>query len=836
MPSAASQPKPTTTRRQRILLVLFGLVLFALLLAATEGLLALLGLGDAERYADPYVGFAPGQDLFLREGDQYVTNPAKLAFFNPQRFPVEKEAGTLRVFAVGGSTTAGRPYDDRVAFARFLALELEARHPDRRVEVINAGAISYASYRVVLLMQELVRYEPDVFVVYTGHNEFLEERSYPELRRQNATWLRLQLALQRLRLFALARRAWLDRAADSGDDDAGTASPDKARLQAEVTTRLEGWTGLDAYVRDPALEEAASEHFELNLRRMVDLARDHGAEIAFVVPASNLKDFSPFKSQPADTTTPEQSARVRALLASARRLLEQGAAEDALARLDEAAALDPLYAETQFRRGRALLALGEHDAAKDAFVRAKELDVAPLRALEAMVEAVRRVAAERGAPGVDLPLLLEAESRERFGHDILGEEFFLDHVHPDIPVHARIAGVLADAFAEAGWTPPLAESAVAAETRRRALVEQVTGSLDRVDLAQRDQNLARVLGWAGKLEEAREPLLRAAAAWPDNAEIQLDLGILEQKLDHPETALAALERAAALGLASPEASFQRGVVLARLGRLDDAAARLEDALRQRPDYPEARHNLAVVERRLGRLDAAAARFEALLNERPATAETLHQLGLVRRSQGRLDDATQTLRRALDRLPAASPLEAVVRTDLAVVLGRAGRPDDALRELERALALAPGNAEALYNLGVVEAQRGRRDAARDVYRRALDADPDHAETRNNLGILLAGQGDLVGAREQLERAVALRPEWAEAQFNLGIVHDQSGHGDAALAAVARALELDPTNPRFHQAMGLLLQARGESRRSEEHLRRAAELAAAARAGERSQQTQ
>ena len=50
--------------------------------------------------------------------------------------------------------------------------------PSRKWEVINAGAISYASYRIKGLMAELARYEPDLFIVYTGENEFLERRTY----------------------------------------------------------------------------------------------------------------------------------------------------------------------------------------------------------------------------------------------------------------------------------------------------------------------------------------------------------------------------------------------------------------------------------------------------------------------------------------------------------------------------------------------------------------------------------------------------------------------------------------------------------------------------------
>ena len=35
--------------------------------------------------------------------------------------------------------------------------------------------------RVAVLMEELVDYDPDLFVVYSGHNEFLERRTYPQI-------------------------------------------------------------------------------------------------------------------------------------------------------------------------------------------------------------------------------------------------------------------------------------------------------------------------------------------------------------------------------------------------------------------------------------------------------------------------------------------------------------------------------------------------------------------------------------------------------------------------------------------------------------------------------
>lgn len=786
---------PGTTGK-KLLLVAFGLLLAGLLLALTEGVLALLGVGDSRLYQDPFVGFAPGRDLFsLQDGPDgpvYATNPGKLAFFNPQELPAEKAPGTYRIFALGGSTTAGRPYDATVAFPRWLELYLEEMDPGRRWEVINAGAISYASYRIVVLMRELVRYQPDLFVVLTGHNEFLEERTYSEIIHEPAWRQGLRRAASRLRLYNLLRRGL------EGLTPAGPAPGEL--LPGEVETRLEGWTGLERYHRDPELARAIGEHFAYNLRQMTAIARDHGAEIVFVQPASNLKDFSPFKSEHPASLPAAGAARFAALLARGRTLLERGEPAAAGEVLADALALDPDYAEAWFRLGRARFALGDQAGALEAFIAAKDLDVAPLRAPEALVAEVAAAAREAGAPAVDLPGLLAADCQARFGHPIPGDEHFLDHVHPDIPVHSRIAEELLGLLVEEGvarrgpgWS----------EARRRAVYQRHLASLDREYFAQKDLNLATVLGWAGKFEEAQEPLLRAAEVLPESPELALDLGIVHQRLGRWPEAARELERAVALAPEEARAHFNLGVVYGHLGRLEEGVAALQEALRLRPGYAEALYNLGVLQRRQGELEAAVASLGKALELEPGAAEVHAALGLTHRRRGRLDEAEAALRRSLE----LDPADAAVRTDLAITLAQADRLEEARRELEAAVARDPFHAEAHYNLGLVFTRLGRREAAMEAYRRAVEADPGHARARNNLAILLAERGELEEARRQLEAAIEAEPGYAEAHLNLGVVHDGAGRPEAALAEVERAVELAPEEPRFHHALALLYAARG-----------------------------
>ncbi len=791
---------------KKLLLIPFGFAVAALALALTEGALALLHIGDDLRFDDPFVGFAEGSDLFVRDQDAagrpiFTTKASKLEFFNPQSFAATKPPGSYRVFTLGGSTTAGRPYDDKVAFGRWLQLYLDAAEPDRVHEVINAGAISYASYRIALLMKEIVRYQPDLLVVYTGHNEFLEERSYTALIDQPRWWQRLRLWLGGRRFFALAR---------SGLRSLRPASPEAGtQLAGEVETKLEGWTGLERYQRDDRLAQSITQHFAANLRRMAALARAHDVRLLFVEPVANLKDFSPFKSQHTDGLTAAQIARVDSLLAEAVQQLQAGDSAVALDRLDAALAIDPLYAELHFRAGRAHLALGDTAAARAAFVRAKDLDVAPLRATEPILRILRETVADEGLTLIDLPALLAAESRERFGHSLLGNEYLLDHVHPNFDVHARIAGQIVEELAAqgevriaAGWSA----------TTRRAIRRQVVASLDEAYYAQRDLNLATVLGWAGKIEEARAPLLRVAHALPNNSQAHLHLGIVHQRLGEFQAAAEELRLAIQLTPDSAAAHFNLGIVLGRMNRLDTAIAELEAALDRQPDYPEALHNLGVLLRRQGNLTAAVAAFRRALDLQPDASESQVGLGIALRRQGNLDAAAQAFEKALIQ----APDDADTLTELGITRARLGQTEQARHQFDRALALDPAHTEALYNRGLLAARTGDRSRAAADYRATLAAAPDHARAANNLAILLAGQGDRDGAKALLQQAIENDPTYADAQFNLGILHDANGQPQAAIQAIERALELAPNTPRYHQALAALYQATGQPKKARKHL--------------------
>ncbi len=227
--------------------LIFSLIPVGLLLLLIEGLLALAGVQPVTEVRDPYVGFANQSPLFEEitngptAGTMSTAYP-KLVWFNQQSFPRVKPAGTKRIFCLGGSTTFGRPYSDPTSYVGWMRELLAVADTSSKWEVINAGGVSYASYRVAALMEELSQYQPDLFVVYSAHNEFLERRTYAGMFEQSQFFIDLQATAARTRTFALLDR-WLI--------GQSTADQPSDILPAEVDERLNHTIGPADYTRDP---------------------------------------------------------------------------------------------------------------------------------------------------------------------------------------------------------------------------------------------------------------------------------------------------------------------------------------------------------------------------------------------------------------------------------------------------------------------------------------------------------------------------------------------------------------------------------------------------------
>ena len=434
----------SSRRSGRLRFILFHLGAISVVLSPLvllELVLRLFVAAPAIHPDDPYVSFSGISPLFVLNstGERFETAEGRLDSFRPQSFTARKNPEMLRIFCLGGSTVQGRPYSVESSFTTWLKLNMDAARPGTDHEIVNCGGISYASYRLVPIMRELLAYEPDLFIIYTGHNEFLEDRTYGRLKKIPGLLIRLHQVLLNLRSYSLAHQFLSGRRAQPMDP----GPPSKTVLPTKVLARLDFQDGLESYHRDEVWRQGTIRHFRHNLDTMIRMSRSAGVPVILVNPATNLKDCPPFKSEHGANLSENQRQRVLELGKRARKL-DWSDAYGKIRLLEQAVSIDNRHAGLLYLLGKCYARIGRWAEAKKWFVLAKEQDICPLRILEPMHEAIWDIAAQYQVPIVDVKALIE----ERTEGGVPGDEWLLDHVHPNISGHQLIADALYETMEE----------------------------------------------------------------------------------------------------------------------------------------------------------------------------------------------------------------------------------------------------------------------------------------------------------------------------------------------------------------------------------------------------
>lgn len=429
--------------------------LMAMLLACLPVVLLELGLRGMDDSAtqaidyDPYVGLNQLRPLFVfnEDSDRWEIPPERYNFFRPESFSAKKPSGTRRVFVLGGSTVQGRPYATETAFSTWLRLWLESAESDFEYEVINCGGTSYASYRVAKILDEVLEYEPDAIVLYTGHNEFLEDRTYAHVRDMGAV-SRWSTAIGS----KLHSVRWVQ--------SLFAASYERTELAASVETILDQPGGLNSYQRDPIWQRGVEKHFATTLEKIAEQTRKNDLPLIMCVPASDLVNTPPFKIQTRLDWTEDEENRFRSAWSIARD--SDRSPPRRIDALRECLSMDPIHAGANYALGRLLYDRGDGEQARQYLIAARDHDVCPLRATSAIVQATKEIAKRYRVPLVDTPTLLDERD---FRGVLIADQVpdpsrFVDHVHPSIVGHQKIAAALAQQFEKLGWVELTEQSSV----------------------------------------------------------------------------------------------------------------------------------------------------------------------------------------------------------------------------------------------------------------------------------------------------------------------------------------------------------------------------------------
>ena len=385
------------------------------------------------RLEDSWTEFAGTRPLFETndEGDLTQIAADRRAYFAHDSFPTRKPAGQRRVFVLGGSTVQGRPFSLPTSFPTFLELTLGHATDHQDWDVINCGGISYASYRLRPVLAECLQHNPDLIIICTGHNEFLEFITYADVRSAPSSARAINRAASQLASVQFLRSAMLD------VEQTGV-------LSTEVDAILDHADGLRAYHRHALHRADVVRKFGDYVQEMLRMCSRAEVPVLLVAPPSSLRDCPPFKSEFSAVTSDRVKQQIHSCLLSAQ---EPSNAQTvaALTLLERATSLDPAYAFSWYRLGLAQMQHKNFDAARASLRRACDEDVCPLRMTFALRTQMKQAAEDEGVTVLDLQDWLSGSART----GILGRDQLVDHVHPSFTVNQQIAVRLAEEMEQA---------------------------------------------------------------------------------------------------------------------------------------------------------------------------------------------------------------------------------------------------------------------------------------------------------------------------------------------------------------------------------------------------
>lgn len=302
-------------------------------------------------------------------------------------------------------------------------------------------------------------------------------------------------------------------------------------------------------------------------------------------------------------------------------------------------------------------------------------------------------------------------------------------------------------------------------------------------------NYAVALQREGRLDDALRAYEEASRLDPGFVEVRYNIGVLHQSAGRLTAAVKTYQVVIGRRPDHGPAHYNLGTVLARQGRIDEALRHFREAARlQRSDWL-AHATLGKVLLDLGRVEEAIAAQRMALAVAPASedvrAGTRADLGTALASAGRIEEAMAEFREAVK----LDPERVEAWTTLGLLAAETGELGEAEIAFRRVLQASP-DAAAHDNLALVLLRQRRTDEAVHHLREAIQLDPAFAPAHQHLGVALGMLGRTNDAIDALARAVRLAPESPDAHNDFGAALLEIGRRGEAIAHFEAALRLQP----------------------------------------------
>lgn len=348
----------------------------------------------------------------------FAPNQAPALSMDTQLILKTKPADSFRIVVQGGSTAAGFPYGRWGSLQAMLQQRFKRHYPDKHIEVINTAMAAINSYSLLDLQADILALQPDLVLVYAGHNEFLGLLGAGSAMRvaDSRAGTLLYLKLRQLRLFQLMQQLL-----------SLFAAPVEQQKQQQRSLMAQIAQGA-AISRDSALYHATLAQYHANMTLLVQGYKQHKVPVMLGTLVSNERDLVPFSALSL-TDWPT-------LLAS---LHANTSIQPANAVMDHIAA-------NAFIRGRQALLQQDNTRALQLLQQARDEDSLRFRAPTEFNQLLRDIANTEQLTLVDV----EQHFRRHSTAGIIGNELLLEHVHPNTQGYLLLAEAFYQAIVQSG--------------------------------------------------------------------------------------------------------------------------------------------------------------------------------------------------------------------------------------------------------------------------------------------------------------------------------------------------------------------------------------------------
>jgi lysophospholipase L1-like esterase len=364
-------------------------------------------------------------------------------------FKKEKPQNSFRIFIQGGSTAAGFPYGRWGSLQGMLEQRFKRLYPNKEIEIINTAMAAVNSYTLLDFVDEIIEQQPDLVLIYAGHNEYLGIMGVGSAFAAKGGRLTtlLHLALKEWRLYQLLQKFHtLIYAIDI------QPTTENKSLMSQVAKEKEIVFGSDLY-------KQGIEQFQGNMSQILSKYQTAGIPVMLGSLVSNENGQIPFSSVgKVDWHTYESN------LNKNNALLEIAQLNDMLAQNKSAINYYKLALNLQF--------LTRYKEAKEAFVLAKDYDLLRFRAPSQFSVLLQNMAKEYNASWVDVQGLFNHNST----HGIIGNQLILEHLHPTVDGYF----LLAEAYANLIVKQDLIKSSRIDVSRKQARLDIPVSAIDKL--------------------------------------------------------------------------------------------------------------------------------------------------------------------------------------------------------------------------------------------------------------------------------------------------------------------------------------------------------------------